>query len=83
MNGHSSDCSAIDTCIIVDEKITRQSTDSYQDNNNETIAKQSNECVICFEPVTDLNEISKAFSRLLVAASVVLTFALTDTNIPM
>ena len=60
MNGHSLDCFAIDTCINVDEKIAKQSIDSYQDNrNNEVVSEQSNECVICFEPVTDLNEISK------------------------
>tara|TARA_A100001015_G_scaffold176525_1_gene196278 strand:- start:442 stop:891 length:450 start_codon:yes stop_codon:yes gene_type:complete len=60
MNGHSLDCFAIDTCINIDEKIVKQSTDSYQDNrNNEVVSEQSNECVICFEPVTDLNEISK------------------------
>tara|TARA_A100001015_G_C14648986_1_gene578434 strand:+ start:201 stop:644 length:444 start_codon:yes stop_codon:yes gene_type:complete len=43
-----------------DEKIAKQSTDSYLDNrNNEVVSEQYNECVICFEPVTDLCQISK------------------------
>ena len=61
MTRHSSDCFAVDTFINVDGN-NNPIIDSFQGNNsdcNNIENNEINECVICFEPVTDLCEVSK------------------------
>ena len=61
MTRHSLDCFAVDTFINVDEN-NNPIIDSFQGNNsdcNNIENNEINECVICFEPVTDLCEVSK------------------------
>tara|TARA_E500000178_G_C17025369_1_gene757711 strand:- start:2086 stop:2289 length:204 start_codon:yes stop_codon:yes gene_type:complete len=59
MTRHSLDCFAVDTFINVDGN-NNPIIDSFQGNNsdcNNIENNEINECVICFEPVTDLCEV--------------------------
>ena len=61
MTRHSLDCFAVDTFINVNGN-NNPIIDSFQGNNsdcNNIENNEINECVICFEPVTDLCEVSK------------------------
>ena len=61
MTRHSLDCFVVDTFINVDGN-NNPIIDTFQGNNsdcNNIENNEINECVICFEPVTDLCEVSK------------------------
>ena len=61
MTRHSLDCFVVDTFINVDGN-NNPIIDSFQGNNsdnNNIENNEINECVICFEPITDLCEVSK------------------------
>jgi hypothetical protein len=59
MTRHSLDCFAIDTLINVDRNNNSISDQGNNSDCNNIENNEINECVICFEPVIDLCEVSK------------------------
>lgn len=59
MNRHSLDCFAIDTRVNVDGNNNPIFDQGNNLDHNNIENNEINECVICFEPVTDLCEVSK------------------------